>query len=75
MTWDFSTAVGERNLHLYINGQELPLTGQVSTGQHTLPSESAASRIHVGAGDLSGVIPAGGVYDEVGIWDRVLLPN
>lgn len=75
VTWDFETVAGERNLHLYIDGQELPLTGQVSTGPQVLPAESSTDTIYVGARDVAGGISAGGVYDEVRIWDGVVPPS
>jgi len=74
-TWDLNVAAGERNMHLYLDGQELPLTGDVSRGPQPAMAESASEMIYIGSRDVSGNIPAGGLYDEVRIWDAAVPPG
>ena len=73
MTWDFTVAVGEQNLHLYLNGVEAPITatgnGAVETGPKTMPPANPNSDIYIGSRDLQGNIIAGGIYDEIRIFD------
>ncbi|MGQ0537560.1 MAG: LamG-like jellyroll fold domain-containing protein [Gemmatimonadaceae bacterium] len=74
ITWDFAVPAGVPNLHLYVNGRELRLTGDVSRGPQPIGAERADRMIYIGSRDLSGPIIANGVYDEVRIWKRVLPP-
>lgn len=77
ITWDFNAGAGQQNLHLYLNGTELPLSGQVSRGPQPVPAESPTQLIYIGcrdAGSGSGGIIANGVYDEFRIWNRVIAP-
>jgi hypothetical protein len=75
ITWDMTVPAGERNMHLYIDGVELPLTGQVSRGpQPTLP-EMASEMIYIGSRDDTGQIPARGLYDEFRIWNQAIPPS
>jgi hypothetical protein len=73
-TWDFSVPAGRQNLHLYLNGVELPLTGQVSRGPQPVPAEKASEMIYIGSRDLTGNIIPNGIYDEFRIWNRVIPP-
>lgn len=75
ITWDVNVAAGERNLHLYIDGQELPLTGEVSRGPQTTLPERSNEFIYIGARDVTGNIIAGGVYDDVEIWNTAIPPS
>jgi hypothetical protein len=74
ITWDFNVAAGQQNLHLYLNGRELPLSGQVSRGPQPVPAEKPSELIYIGCRDTSGDIPANGVYDDFRIWNRVIAP-
>lgn len=74
ITWDFSVAPGVQNLHLYLNGTELPLTGQVARGPQQVPAEKASEMLYIGSRDTAGSIIPNGVYDEFRIYDRVLPP-
>ena len=74
ITWDFNVAAGQQNLHLYLNGNELPLSGQVSRGPQPVPAEKSSELIYIGCRDVSGDIPANGVYDDFRIWNRVIAP-
>ncbi len=73
LTWDFGVPAGEQNLHLYLNGVEVPLNGQVSRGPQLVPAERPDEYIYVGSRDLFGV-SANGVYDEFKVWNRVIPP-
>jgi hypothetical protein len=75
LTWDFNAPSGVQNLHLYVNGSELPLTGQVSRGPQPIPAERVDESIYIGSRDVVGSIIANGVYDEFKIWKRVLPPS
>lgn len=77
ITWDMNVAAGERNLHLYIDGQEIGLVGEVSRGPQPAADESPSEMIYIGARDTptNGNIPAGGVYDDVRIWDSAIPPS
>lgn len=74
LTWDFGVAAGVQNLHLYINGNELRLTGQVARGPQPVPAERQDQFIYIGSRDLGGTIIPNGLYDEVRIWDRAVPP-
>jgi concanavalin A-like lectin/glucanase superfamily protein len=75
LTWDFGVAAGEQNLHLYINGNELRLSGQVSRGPQPVPAERPDQFMYIGSRDLSGSIIPNGLYDEVRVWDRAVPPS
>jgi len=75
LTWDFNVAPGVQNLHLYINGAELPLTGEVSRGPQPIPAERSSERMYIGARDVQGGIIADGIYDEFKVWNRVIPPS
>ena len=75
LTWDFGVAAGQQDLHLYINGNELRLTGQVARGPQPVPAERQDQFIYIGSRDLGGVIIPNGLYDEVRIWDRAVPPS
>lgn len=75
LTWDFGVPAGVQNLHLYVNGSELPLTGHVSRGPQPIPAEQSDEFIYIGSRDLVGPIIGNGVYDEVRIWNKVLPPS
>jgi len=75
VTWDMNVSSGEQNMRLYLDGQELPLIGDVSRGPQPALPESESEFIYIGARDLTGSISAGGVYDEVRIWDRAIPPS
>ncbi len=75
ITWDMTVAPGVRNMHLYLNGQERTLTGEVSFGPHSTLAESANEMIYIGSRDVSGDIPANGLYDEVRIWNQAIPPS
>jgi hypothetical protein len=78
LTWDFTVAAGEQNLHLYLNQLEVPIVGDgaqpASSGPLAMPAESTSSRLYIGCRDQQGTIPASGVYDEVRTWDEALPP-
>ena len=74
ITWDFGVAPGVQNLHLYLNGTEVPLVSQVSRGPQAVPAEKSTEMLYIGARDRAGSIPPNGIYDEVRIWDRVVPP-
>lgn len=74
-TWDFRVAAGVRNIHLYLNGAELPLTGQVARGPQPVPAERSSEMIYIGSRDLTGSIAPNGLYDDVRIWNRVVPPT
>ena len=40
LTWDFTVAPGVQNIHLYINGTELRLGGQVARAPQAVPPSS-----------------------------------
>ena len=75
ITWDMTVGSGEQNMHLYLDGQEAPLIGEVSTGPQPALPESPDEMIYIGSRDLTGSIPPGGVYDEVRIWDQAVPPS
>ncbi|MGQ0643203.1 MAG: LamG-like jellyroll fold domain-containing protein, partial [Gemmatimonadaceae bacterium] len=75
VTWDFNVPAGEQNLHLYVNGRELPLKGQVSRGRQPVPAERSDEKIYIGSRDVTGNIIAHGIYDEVRIWKQVIRPQ
>jgi hypothetical protein len=57
ITWDFNVPAGEQNVHLYLNGAELPLTHQVSRGPQLVPAERASEMIYIGSrGPSTGII-------------------
>ena len=74
ITWDFNAAAGERNLHLYVNDRELPLTHQVSRGPQPVPAEKSSEQIYIGSRGF-GHIGANGLYDDFRIFDAVKAPN
>jgi hypothetical protein len=74
ITWNFRNAPGAQNLHLYLNGRELPLSYQVSRGPQLLPAEQATQDIYIGSRGL-GSINADGTYDEFRIFDKVVRPS
>ncbi|HJU75371.1 MAG TPA: LamG-like jellyroll fold domain-containing protein [Gemmatimonadaceae bacterium] len=75
LTWDFGVAAGVQNLHLYVNGQELRLTGEVSRGPQPVPAESTSELVYIGSRDTAGTIIANGLYDDVKIWNAAIPPN
>jgi hypothetical protein len=77
VTWDFNLPPGQQNMHLYVNGNELPLTGQVTRGTLPMPAEKSDELIHIGGRGIArgGSISARGLYDEVRIWNRVIPPT
>lgn len=75
LTWDFGVPAGQQNLHLYLNGSELRLSGQVSRGPQPVPAERSDQFIYIGSRDVTGTIVPNGLYDEVRIWDRAIPPN
>jgi len=75
ITWDFTVPAGEQNLHVYMDGTELPLRNQVARGPQPVHDERSTEMIYVGSRDLTGSIPAAGVYDEVRIWDTAIPPS
>lgn len=75
LTWDFNVAPGVQNLHLYVDGVELPLTGQVSHGPQPIPAERSSEKLYIGARDVQGGIIADGIYDEFKVWNRVIPPS
>lgn len=75
LTWDFTVAPGAQNIHLYINGAELRLGGQVARGPQAVPAEQPDQMIYIGSRDLTGGIIPNGVYDEVKIWDKAIPPS
>ena len=46
ITWDFNVAAGQQNLHLYLNGNELPLSSQVSRGPQPVPAEKTQADLY-----------------------------
>jgi len=74
LTWDFGVPPGQQNLHVYMNGRELPLKGQVSRGPQPVPVESENEKIYIGSRDTQGNIIGNGVYDDVRIWNKVIPP-
>jgi hypothetical protein len=74
ITWHFRNARGAQNLHLYLNGRELPLGHQVSYGPQLLPAEQATQDIYIGSRG-QGNINTDGTYDEFRIFDKVVLPS
>ena len=74
LTWDFNVALGVPNLHLYLNGVELPLSGQTSWGPQPMPAEQPTQFLYIGSRGSLGCCPAKGVYDEFRIWNVVLAP-
>lgn len=75
LTWDFTVPAGVQNLHLYLNGAELPLTGQVSRGPQPIPAERPDDMVYIGSRDVTGGIGANGLYDEVRILNTAIPPN
>ncbi len=75
LTWDFGVAAGVQNLHLYVNGSELRLSGQVSRGPQPVPAERQDQFMYIGSRDLAGSIIPNGLYDEVRVWDRAIPPS
>jgi hypothetical protein len=75
LTWDFGLPAGQQNLHLYLNGRELPLTGEVARGSHPIPAERPDEKIYIGSRDVTGTIISNGVFDEVRIWNRAVPPS
>lgn len=74
-TWDMTVPAGEPNMRLYLNGVELPLTGQVSRGPQPTLDESSSERLYIGSRDTAGDIPPAGVYDEFRIWAEAIPPS
>lgn len=74
ITWDFQIASGEKNLHLYLNGRELPLSHQISRGPQLLPAEQSTHDIYIGSRG-TGNINADGTYDDFRIYDRIVPPT
>ncbi|MGH7712979.1 MAG: LamG-like jellyroll fold domain-containing protein, partial [Gemmatimonadaceae bacterium] len=74
LTWDFDAPVGVLNVHLYLDGRDLRLTGQVPRGPHPIPDERPDEAIYIGSRDVTGGIIANGIYDEVRIWNKVIPP-
>jgi len=80
LTWDFTVPAGVPNIHLYMDGEELPLTGDCSqtcdlTGPQGVPDESPSDFIYVGSRDQTGAIGPAGVYDEFRIWNVAIPPS
>ncbi|MGQ0767449.1 MAG: LamG-like jellyroll fold domain-containing protein [Gemmatimonadota bacterium] len=78
VTWDFNVAAGTPNLRLYLNGNELALTGEVARGPRAMPAENPLETVYIGsrgAGTASTSIIARGDYDELRVWNRVVPPT
>ena len=79
VTWNFTVAVGERNVHVYMNGSETPITetpnGPPTTGPLAMGTESASAFFYIGSRDLEGPIIPFGLHDEMRIYDAALPPN
>ena len=75
ITWDFKVAAGQQNIHLYLDGKEIPLTIK-STGPKSTSAESASKFLYLGARDGSGssIVPAG-LFDQLDVFDTVVPPN
>ncbi|MGE0788118.1 MAG: LamG-like jellyroll fold domain-containing protein [Sandaracinaceae bacterium] len=74
-TWDWTVPDGTRNVHIYIDGAEVPLiAGLATTGPAVVPDERADDYVWIGNRAPSGGFRAGGVIDEVRVWDRPLAP-
>lgn len=74
ITWNFRNRREAQNMHLYLNGRELPLSHQVSRGPQLLPPEQPGQDIYIGSRG-QGNINADGTYDEFRIYDTVVPPT
>ncbi len=74
-TWDWTGPAGTRNVHLYLDGVEVPvIPALASKGPAVFPDESTSDYVWLGnRGSMSG-FTANGLIEDVRIWDRPLSP-
>jgi len=79
VTWDFTVAPGERNVRVYMNGVEAPITttpnGPPSTGPLAMPPPDPAAPFYIGSRDLSGPIIPFGLHDEFRVFGAPFAPG
>ncbi len=63
MTWD--TTIAGQNVHIYLNGTEVPAYAYASSGPFTMAAESSSQFIYFGQLNAAGTAPAGGIFDDV----------
>jgi hypothetical protein len=74
ITWDFTVGPSVPNIHIYLNGVELPPL-YFGSGPKSMPAESASNFIFIGhRGDTSG-FHGNGVFDELVIYPTVIAPG
>lgn len=67
--WDFTVPGGAPNLALWLNGQILPLGGQVSTGMWVVPAPDPNQRIFLGGRGIGVSVPPFGTYRDLVVTD------
>ena len=72
ITWDFTVGAGVQNVHLYFNDAEHTYAN-TSTGPVAFPM-ATTERITLGAWTTADKAVAGGIFDEIRIWDQVVPP-
>ena len=73
VTWDFGVGAAEQNVRVYFDGTEATYTN-TTTGPATMPAAAADEYLRFGVRNSADEWPAGGVLDELRIWDSAMAP-
>lgn len=73
VTWDFGVGAAEQNVRVYFDGTE-PTYASTTVGPASMPTDAADEQLRFGVRNTADEWPAGGVLDELRIYDSAMAP-